>query len=53
MERSIRKIAMSAAIFAVLMGTFTTLPVKAQSEGGLLLGAEVEKKLTNKMSVSA
>ena len=53
MERSVRKIAVKSAIFAVLMGTFTTLPVKAQSEGGLLLGAEVEKKLTKEMSVSA
>ena len=53
MERSIRKIAMRAAIFAVLMGAFTTLPVKAQSEGGLLLGAEVEKKLSRQMSVEA
>ena len=37
-------------LLAVLLGN---LPVKAQSEGGLLLGAEVEKSLNKQLAVNA
>jgi len=44
--------AMKAALVAAVLSLLPTTAVKAQSEGGLLLGAELDKKLTRQLSVS-
>ena len=39
-------------ILSTVLVAMMALPVEAQSEGGLIAGAEAEKKLTNKLSVN-
>ena len=43
---------MKSAVFVVLMSLFSASPVRAQSEGGLLLGVEAEKELGKKLSLN-
>lgn len=47
-----RKVSMKLTFFTVILCALSAIPARAQSEGGLLLGAEVEKKLSRQMSVS-
>lgn len=47
-----RKVSMKSTFFTVVLCALSAIPARAQSEGGLLLGAEVEKKLSRQMSVS-
>ena len=47
-----KKTAMKSAFLAVMVGVLGVVPSHAQSEGGLNLSAEVEKKLTRKLSVN-